>query len=88
MSIIANFGNNSRIGSNDDGRITKISKLKKGDLFRKKNGKKVLIYDGKVRVYNRWGEYKGWGYSWGEWDDIGGYGETAKDIDVVVDFDF
>lgn len=76
------------IGAITDGRITKISKLKKGDLFRKLNGKKVLVYDGKVRVYSRWGDYKGWGYSWGEWDDISAYGEVSRDIDVVVDFDF
>jgi hypothetical protein len=87
MSIILNIGKKSGIGSSD-GRITKISKLKKGDIFRKSNGKQELVYNGKVRVYTKWGDPKGWGYSFYKYWDVNDYGEVAKDIDVIVDFTF
>jgi hypothetical protein len=76
------------IGAISDGRVTKISKLKKGDIFRKENGKRELIYQGKVRVYSRYGDYKGWGFSYSAWDDISSYYETKSDINVIVDFTF
>jgi serine protease inhibitor ecotin len=62
---------------------TKISKLKIGDLFEKEKGKKVYIYGGKVRMYNKWGDYKGWGFSYGAYDDISSYYETMSDINVT-----
>lgn len=76
------------IGAIDDGRRTKISKLKKGEYFRKANQKRVYIYEGKQRIYSRFGEYRGWGFVYSAWDDISYYGQTKKDIDVDVDFTF
>lgn len=76
------------IGSIGDGRITKISKLKKGDIFRKVGGKTEYVYDGKDRSYDRWGTYKGFAFTWHKWEDINDYGQTRKDIDVEADFTF
>ena len=76
------------IGAISDGRITKISKLKKGDIFRKVGGKTEYIYKGKDRSYDKWGDYKGYAFTYQKWDDISSFGETRRDIDVEVDFDF
>lgn len=76
------------IGSISDGRITKISKLKRGDIFRKVGGNTEYIYKGKERSYDRWGKYKGFAFTWQKYDEIGSFGETRKDIDVEVDFTF
>lgn len=76
------------IGAIADGRITKISKLKRGDYFRKVGGKKVFIYKGKDRAYGRYGNYLGWEFYWQYFDDINQYGRSRKDIDVEVDFTF
>jgi len=67
---------------------TKLSKLKKGDIFRMEGGRKVYVYRGKIRMYSRWGEYKGWGYEYSAWDDISDYKETFSDKKVEIDFDF
>jgi hypothetical protein len=37
-----------------------ISTLKKGEYFRRVNGKKVYVSEGTCRVYDKWGAYKGW----------------------------
>jgi hypothetical protein len=74
--------------SSGDGRITKISKLKKGDIFRKVGGKSELVYDGKVRSYSKWGDYKGYAFSWHHYFDSNRLGETRQDINVEVDFTF
>ena len=87
MGIIHNFGKRSGMGSTD-GRATKIIKLKKGEFFRKIGGKKTLVYKGKERDYDRYGDYKGYAYTWQDFDDISNFGKTRKDIDVLVDFDF
>ena len=71
----------------DGRRITTLSKLKKGDWFRNIDGTKVFIYQGKDRSYSRWGEFKGWAFTWEAWDGSG-FGETRKDKKVEVDFDF
>ena len=76
------------IGAISDGRVTKISKLKIGDIFRKVNGKKEYVYSGKARIYSYWGDYKGWGFSYTAWDDISSYYETKRDINEIVDFTF
>jgi hypothetical protein len=76
------------IGSTSDGKTTKISKLKRGDIFRKVGGKTEYIYQGKERSYDKWGDYKGYAFTWQKWDDINSFGETRKDISVEVDFTF
>jgi hypothetical protein len=66
-----------------------ISTLKKGEYFRRVNGKKVYVYEGKCRVYDKWGAYKGWGFEFTPVDDIwGGSMSTKKDIAVEVGFDY
>ena len=72
----------------DKFKVTKLSKLKIGDVFKKVGGKSVLIYSGKIRSYDRWGTYKGWAFSYYHWDDINTYAETRRDINVEVGFDF
>jgi hypothetical protein len=68
---------------------TKISKLKKGDFFKLNGKKKVYQYDGKVRMYDRWGKYKGWGYSYIPVDDVWSGGkETFADVIVEIGFDY
>ena len=74
------------IGAISNGRITKISKLKKGDIFTKVGGKTEYIYKGKDRSYNKWGEYKGYAFIYQKWNDVAWFGETRRDIDVEVDF--
>ena len=64
---------------------TKISKLKKGDLFNKVGGKKLLVYQGKERSYDKWGTFKGWAFSWSEYYDVNSFGSTRNNIDVIVD---
>jgi hypothetical protein len=63
---------------------TKLSKLKKGDFFQKIGGRKVYIYQGKERSYDRWGTFKGWGFYWQHYDDINEFGHTRNDIDVIL----
>ena len=58
---------------------TKISKLKKGDFFKKPNGKKVYRYDGKPR--------RGY-FSYTDVEDINTDFQVKKDIDVVVGFSY
>lgn len=77
------------MGCNCDMTKTKISKLKKGDIFVKGHGatgfKREYEYDGKVRMYNIWGDFKGWGYEYTPLDDfLSGTKETFKDIDVTL----
>lgn len=62
---------------------TKISKLKKGDYFKKnETARKVFMYEGKMRKYDFWGEYKGWGFGYSDVDDISHEAVSKKDIDV------
>jgi hypothetical protein len=63
---------------------TKISKLKKGDFFQKVGGKKVYVYQGKERSYDRWGTFKGWAFSWSDYENINSFGSTRSDIDVIL----
>lgn len=68
---------------------TKISQLKKGDIFNKvvsgKRGKREFMFEGKVRMYDNWGEYKGFGYSYLDLEDVwGGDLQTFKDIKIVL----
>jgi len=66
-----------------------ISTLKKGEYFRRVGGKKVYVYEGKCRVYDKWGAYKGWGFKFTPQDDIWGGGMSTKtNISVEVGFDY
>ena len=68
---------------------TTISTLKKGDYFKRSTGNKVYIYDGKCRMYDKWGKYIGWGFEFTPVDDIWGGGMSTKtDISVEVGFDY
>lgn len=58
---------------------TKISKLKKGDVFKKPNGTKVYQYNGKPQ--------RGY-FSYHDYEDINTDFQVKKDIDVVVGFSF
>ena len=44
------------------GRTTQISKLRKGDSFRKIGEKGLYIYDSKIKLYDKNGEPKGFEY--------------------------
>jgi hypothetical protein len=73
----------------DEFKETKISKLKKGDIFKRKTGKRVYVYEGKDRVYSMaTGKFKKWGWTFSAWDDISYSITTEVDIDVVIGFDF
>jgi hypothetical protein len=68
---------------------TKLSKLKKKEHFRFEGLKKVYIYDGKARMYDKWGKFRGWGFAYIPTDDIwGGYKETFNDRNVEIGFDY
>lgn len=68
---------------------TNISKLKKGEYFRFGGKKMVHIYDGKTRMYDKWGKYKGWGFSYTPTDDVWGGGEEIfRDVEVEIGFDY
>jgi hypothetical protein len=69
--------------------LTKLSKLKKKEYFRNPGGKKVYIYEGKTRMYDKWGKFKGWGYAFTPTDDVwGGGSQTFKDKEVEIGFDY
>jgi hypothetical protein len=76
------------MGNDDYFNLTKISKLKKGEFFRKKGGKKVYIYNGKDRAYSRYGDFKGWGFSFTDFEDSSNFFTIAKDIPVEAGFTF
>lgn len=64
---------------------TKISKLKKGEFFKRSlsKGEPVYRYLGKKRYYNKNNEYLGWAFAAKElFEDNIAY--TKYDIDVVV----
>lgn len=66
-----------------------ISTLKKGEYFRRVSGKRIYVYEGKCRMYDKWGKYKGWGFSFTPVDDIWGGGMSTKtNISVEVGFDY
>lgn len=68
---------------------TKLSKLKKGEYFRFAGKKKVYTYEGKVRVYDKWGTFKGWGFEFTPHDDVwGGTRSQKSDSAVEIDFDY
>jgi len=68
---------------------TKISKLKKGEYFKFTGKKKVYIYNGKTRMYDKWGKFKGWGYAYTPTDDVwGGAKDTFTDAKVEIGFDY
>ena len=51
--------------------------------------KKVYKYDGKGRMYDKWGKFKGWGYEYTPTDDVwGGGSQTLNDKDVEIGFDY
>ena len=72
-----------------DATTTTISTLKKGEYFKRVSGKRIYIYEGKCRMYDKWGKYKGWGFSFTPVDDIWGGGMSTKtNISVEVGFDY
>ncbi len=72
-----------------DEAVVSISTLKKGEYFRRVNGKKVYVYEGKCRMYDKWGSYKGWGFEFTPVDDYGGGSMSTKtNIPVEVGFDY
>lgn len=64
-----------------------FSRLSKGEYFRMK-GTKVYEYLGKVRCYDRWGTFKGWGYEYRPFDDMNDYKQTMTDKVVHIGFEF
>lgn len=69
--------------------ISKLSKLKKGDFFKFEGKKKVYKFTGKVRMYSKWGDFKGWGYSYVPTDDVwGGGAESFTDKKVETGFEY
>lgn len=72
--------------------MTFLSKLKKGDLFRLKNGKKTFQYNGKERV-EFWNNKKGkfrfeWAFSYSDVEDIGDFRYSKKDKEVLLHFEY
>jgi hypothetical protein len=61
----------------------KISELKKGDYFKKKQtSQKVFIYDGKTR-----GRYNT-AFTYYSFDDISEVAQVKKNIEVFTEFEF
>ena len=71
-----------------DATTTTISTLKKGEYFKRVSGKRIYIYEGKCRMYDKWGKYIGWGFEFTPVDDCGGTMSTKTDISVEVGFDY
>ena len=59
-------------------KLTTISKLKKGDYFRKVGKPTVFVYEGR---------YKG-KYTFSRFDDCSSFSEIAKNIEVETEFTF
>lgn len=72
---------------NTDQQITKLSKIKKGEYFRFVEKKTVYIYQGKVRLYDKWGNYKKWGFSYVPFEDcLSSFKETGTDREIEINF--
>jgi hypothetical protein len=85
--IISNM-NTTALILRDEATVS-ISTLKKGEYFRRVGGKKIYMYEGKCRVYDKWGSYKGWGFEFTPVDDYGGGSMSTKtNIPVEVGFDY
>ncbi len=68
---------------------SKLSKLKKNEYFKFENSNKIYKYNGKVRMYNKWGNYKGFGYNYDDVNDVWSGGiDTFKDRVVLIDFEY
>jgi hypothetical protein len=65
--------------------LSKFSKIKKGEIFNFPKKTKEYQYEGKERMYTRWGEFKGWGYSYTPLDDISGNKQTMTDREIEID---
>ena len=66
---------------------TNFSKIKKGVIFTFPKKSKEYIFLGKIRMYDRWGTYKGRGYSYQPMDNISGFLETMTDRVIEIDDD-
>ena len=64
-------------------KTTKISKLKKGDIFYLERESIKRVYWGKSRVYNRNDEYMGWAFIYTTYGSSFRIEETFKDVSVV-----
>jgi hypothetical protein len=72
---------------NTDFQITTLSKIKKGEYFRFTGKSKVYIYDGKVRIYDKWGSFKKWGFGYVPFDDcLRDYKQTGTDRKIEINF--
>ncbi len=70
-------------------RTSKLSKIKIGEYFRFENRKQVYKYAGKCRMYDKWGEYKGWGFNYISVDDVWGGGQaTMTDRVIQIGFEY
>ena len=63
-----------------------FSRLRKGDLFHFPGSNHVKVYDGKCRMYDKWGKYKGWGFQYNDYynGDIGNpvYTMTNRSVEI------
>ena len=72
-----------------DATTTTISTLKKGEYFKRVSGRIIYIYEGKCRMYDKWGKYIGWGFEFTPVDDCSwGTMSTKTNIAVEVGFDY
>lgn len=60
--------------------MTTIEKLKKGELFKLKNKKSVLMFEGYDRSSRK--------YSFSYWEDISKWGERKKGTEVMTEDEF
>jgi len=65
-----------------------LSQISKGEFFRFPGRKRVLIYLGKVRMYNRWGEYKGWGFEYNDYEHGDHANPLSTRINKVIEIGF
>ncbi|MCF8322822.1 MAG: hypothetical protein K9I26_06775 [Flavobacterium sp.] len=65
--------------------LSNFSKIKKGEIFTFPKKTKEYQYEGKTRMYDRWGEFKGWGYAYTSLDDISDNKQTMTDREIEID---
>lgn len=70
-----------------DHQTTTFSKIKKGEYFRFLNKATVYIYQGKVRMYDKWGKFKKWGFSYVPFEDcLSDHRQTATDRQIEINY--
>lgn len=63
----------------EDGTISKLSKIKKGEFFKLEGGKTVYVYDGKLT--------RGF-FHYHKFDDANAIHQTKTDRSIIIDFTF